>query len=142
MALKKISLLFVFCLVLAPGAFAGEDEPPSSPAADKRSEIAACVMGRIITIYEVENRVVMVKEKFPDEPQDILFHHIRAQIAERILIIETAKKYAMDVTDDDVVRFYTDREIDEKKSGTTWRRTGKNSSIGSTCGDAWDTTPA
>jgi len=95
-------------------AAAGAGQEKTTPEAAKgaiqgRDDVAACVRGRIITAMDVKREAERLKKLAPEASRKALLWQARSMLAERILLAETAKSFAKDVTDEEVRRFFTRR---------------------------------
>lgn len=108
-------LIMLSGLLPAVGIVSGQEASPKNPALAK-DRAAAVVMGQAIPHSEVEAMAARLREQNPDESEANLYWYARRGIAERILLIETAKLYAEDVSEEEVRRYYSYAyEIEEKE---------------------------
>ncbi|MFH1998402.1 MAG: peptidylprolyl isomerase [Planctomycetota bacterium] len=89
-------------------------EPSTRKAASNQT--AAVVMGKAIASSEVEKTTELLKKRNPAASDELLFWEARKDMAVRTLIAETARLFAEDVKDDEVIRYhklvYEDEESD------------------------------
>lgn len=104
----------VFLLVLAGQTLLeGQHEP--APPTQSLDRAAAVIMGQAIPHSEVQKLADALKEKNPDESEANLYWFARRSLAERTLLIETAKIYSADISREEVIRFFKYvYEIEEK----------------------------
>jgi hypothetical protein len=112
MALRKLTafamLGFAFALP-ATGPHAQEADPLRGDAGEG---VAACVRGRVITRHEVEKEAKMLQEAAPEVPRSTVLWYARSRLAERIILVETAKRFTAHIPDDAIEREFLSRGME------------------------------
>jgi len=91
---------------------AGGEQRIETAERRRYNDIVGCVRGRIITVFELERKTEQLRAFFPDKSLDSVRWDARVRLADRILLVETARRYAKGLRDEDVRRFYTSRDIE------------------------------
>jgi hypothetical protein len=105
-------LLALFYLWTVPPASAQEAkiEQPARTAQPQREALdrtVAVVMGKAISQSEVEKSAERLRQQNPKADDASILWHARKFLAQRLLLLETAKLYGGEITNDEVIRFYT-----------------------------------
>lgn len=112
---SRFICLAILSVLACPLSVAQEKDEAELVAPRISNHPAAIVMGRVITHGEIEKVLPSFMEQNPDVHPDLLYWKIRQQLGLRALLVETAKLYMTNLTDEYIVRYFTIiRELDEK----------------------------
>ncbi|MHC4944718.1 MAG: hypothetical protein ACYTG7_17005 [Planctomycetota bacterium] len=90
-----------------------DEQQPMREALDRT---VAVVMGKAISHSEVVKSGEVLRKQNPKADEAAVYWHARKFLAQRLLLLETAKLYGGDITSEEVIRFYTyTTELEEKE---------------------------
>ena len=105
----------------------GQDEKSENeaPSAKGTNKTVAVVMGQAIVSGDVDKLIPVWKERVKGSTsavsEDNIYWLARRDLAQRVLLVETAKIYAEDVKEDEVIRYWSNfPDLDEKKIREDW----------------------
>lgn len=109
--------LIAALFMLAPGVprTRAQDTPPAELRSPVR-KTEAIVLGRVISLKEIEKEYEALRAEFPEEKENLLFWSARRRLGIRALLAETGKRFFPEVTDAQIVQYWAAQLEKEEKT--------------------------